>query len=196
MARSDFPDPYARVTWRGVQMDAIDKVAFEVLEDKLGATATIYQGGWNPGGVAASAGAHDGGGAVDFWFPGLDVTRVVRAARSIGWDAWYRYPPLFPTHVHAIRHNSKTASPVAKGQMADYLIGGNGLLPLGLADDDQPWRPDPIAVFTVDDYYNELRARKREASLKASLRRIGRNLKHLTRRKRKVRRQLKRLHTH
>jgi hypothetical protein len=177
-------------------VDRIDKVAFEVLEARLNATATIYQGGWNPGGVAASAGAHDGGGAVDYWFPTVDTSKAVRRSRDTGWDAWYRYPPQFPTHIHAIRHNSPTASAVAKGQMTDYANGGNGLVPLGLADDDMPYRPDPIAVFTPADYRAELQRRAREERLTAKLKRVGRDIKHLFRKKRKVRRQLKQLHTH
>jgi hypothetical protein len=194
MSRSDFPDPYERVSWRGVRMDRIDKVAFEVLEDRLNATATIYQGGWNAGGVSASAGAHDGGGAVDYWFPTKDVGPVVRRSRDTGWDAWYRYPPTFPTHVHGIRHGSPTASPVAKGQMTDYVADGNGLVPLGNHDDEMPYRPDPIAAFTKDDYYAELRRRKAEKRLRGALKRIGRDIKHLTRRKAKVRKQLRKLH--
>lgn len=187
------PDPYEKIRWRGGWCDRIDRVAFEVLEDTLNATATIFQLGYNKGGVAASAGAHDGGAAYDYWFPTVDIGRAVRRSRDIGIDAWYRYPPTFPTHIHGIRHNSKTAAPVARGQMVDYVNGGNGLVPLGLKDDAMPYRPDPIAVFTVEDYRNELRRRAREDRLAAKLRRIGRNLKHLTRRKRRLRRQLRKL---
>jgi hypothetical protein len=53
-----------------------------------------------------------------------------------------------------------------------------------------PFRPDPIAEFGLDDYYAELRRRKQEAKLRETLTRIGRDLKHLTRRKRKVRKAL------
>lgn len=194
MARSDFPGPYDKVHWRGGVCDRIDKVAFQVLEDKLDATATIYQLGYNAGGVAASAGAHDGGGAFDYWFPTLEVTTAVRRSRDIGLDAWHRFPPLFPVHIHAIRHHSKTASPVARGQMPDYVLGGNGLVPLGIKDDEMPYRPEPIAEFTVDDYYNELRRRAQEDRLQDRLRRLGRSIKHLSRKKRKVRRQLRKLH--
>ena len=190
---SKYPDPYEKISWRGGICDRIDRVAFEVLEARVRRTATLYQLGYNPGGVAASAGAHDGGGAYDFWFPGMEPFAQARAARNVGIDAWYRYPPTFPTHVHGIRHQSKTASPVAKGQMTDYLGGGNGLVPLGLADDEQPYRPDPLAVFTPDDYRRELDRRAREERLTAKLARVGRDIKHLFRKKKKLRRQLQQL---
>lgn len=189
-------DPYRKVRWRGGTCDHIDQIAFEVLEDRVNATATIFQLGYNPGGVAASAGAHDAGAAADYWFPTLNVGRAVHRSRDVGWDAWYRYPPLFPKHIHGIRHGSKTASPVAQGQMANYAVGGNGLVPLVANDDDMTYRPSPLATFTVDDYHNELRRRAHEDRLRDKLRRIGRNLKHLTRKKRKIRRQLKKLHQH
>lgn len=190
---SKYPNPYKKVRRRGCTWDYIDWVQFQVLEDQLHATATVYQAGYNKGGVAASAGAHDAGAAVDYLFPTVDDQRQVRCSRDLGLDAWNRYPPAFPRHVHGVRHGSPTASPVAKGQMPDYVLGGNGLVPLGVKDDEMPYRPDPIAEFTVRDYERELERRAREDQLSDSLRRIGRSIKHLTRRKRKVRRQLKKV---
>ena len=82
------PDPYQKIRWRGHTCDRIDRVALEVLEDTLNATATIYQLGYNPGGVAASSHTHDGGGAYDYWFPTVDPGRAVRRSRDLGIDAW------------------------------------------------------------------------------------------------------------
>ena len=190
------PDPYGKGRWRGGTCDRIDKVCFQVLEDKLQETATIFQLGYNPGGVAASSHTHDGGGAYDYWFPGLDSRTQERASRNVGIDAWKRDPP-FPLHVHGIRHGSPTAHPEAKQQMANYSPGGgDGLWPLVVGDDPNPYRPDPIPTFGVAEYRAELQRRAREDRLRDKLRRLGRDIKHLTRRKRKVRRQLKQLHKH
>ncbi|HZX07163.1 hypothetical protein [Kribbella sp.] len=67
----------------------------------------ILQGSYNKGGVEASAGTHDGGGAVD-----VDVrtksaaqrVAVVKALREVGFAAWLRTPAQvnWPHHVHGI----------------------------------------------------------------------------------------------
>lgn len=187
------PDPYEKIAWRGGICDRIDRVAFEVLEDRLRATATIFQLGYNTS-VGASSFTHAGGGAYDYWFPGINIARVIRHSRDVGLDAWYRHPPTFTTiHVHGIRHGSKTAHPEAKQQMGNYVAGGDGLWPLIPGDDPRPYRPDPIATFGVDDYHAELNRRAREDRLRHKLRRIGRDIKHLFRAKRKTRRALRRL---
>lgn len=189
-------DPYRKVRWRGGTCDHIDRIAFEVLEDQLNATATIFQLGYNTS-VDASSFTHAGGGAYDYWFPTVNVSKVVRRSRDLGIDAWHRHPPTFTTiHVHGIRHGSRTAHPEAKQQMVNYGNDGDGLWPLVPGDDPYPYRPSPLGSFTIDDYHNELRRRAREDHLEDKLRRIGRNLKHLFRRKRKIRRQLKKLHQH
>lgn len=187
-----FPDPYQKVRWRGGTCDMIDKVCFQVLEDRLGKTATIFQLGYNPGGVAASSHTHDGGGAFDYWFPGVDQNTQQRVSRNVGIDAWKRNPP-FPLHIHGIRHGSHSAHPEAKSQMGDYLSLGDGLWPLTGGDDPYPYRPDPIPTFGVKEYRDELQRRAREDRLQDRLRRISRDIKHLTRRKRKVRKQLRKI---
>lgn len=194
MSRDDFPDPYKKVRWRGGKCDNIDKVAIQVWEERMAATATIYQLGYNPGGVAASAGAHDGGGVVDCWFPTLANIRAVKRGRDVLGVGWLRHPPTFPYHHHMIRRASKTLAPVAARQVPLFDAGGNGLV--GNAPDEIGYRPDPPATFGLDDYYTELRARKAERRKRKALKRISRDIKHLFRRKRKIRRQLRKLNEH
>lgn len=102
-----------------------------ILDDRI----PILQGSYNKGGVAASAGAHDGGGAVDSPHKVKLITtnELVRAMRKVGFAAWYRptQAGLWVAHIHAIALGDKEASQVAKNQMKAYLDGYNGLGNLG-----------------------------------------------------------------
>jgi len=87
---------------------------------------TVYQGGWNPGGVAASGSTHDKD-AVD---AGPSTVGLARALREVGIAAWQRTPAQGPwmAHVHGVPGpNVGIASPAAAAQYRDYLNGGNGL---------------------------------------------------------------------
>ena len=57
--------PYDLTTYDGNRVDALTKAALEATAKRLGYDLTITQGSYNAGGVAASAGTHDGGGVVD-----------------------------------------------------------------------------------------------------------------------------------
>lgn len=86
----------------------------------------VYQGGWNPGGVAASGSTHDKD-AVD---AGPSTVGLARALREVGVAAWQRTPAQGPwmAHVHGVPGpNVGEASPAAARQYQDYLSGGNGL---------------------------------------------------------------------
>lgn len=109
----------------------------------LGDAIPITQGSYNAGKVTASAGAHDGGGAVDGPAKFNDVTtdKLVRTLRRVGFAAWHRpyIKGLWSEHVHAIALGDKELSYVAKNQAEAYLAGYNGLGHLGRGGrDDGP----------------------------------------------------------
>jgi hypothetical protein len=92
----------------------------------------LTQGSYNAGGVAASAGTHDGGGAVDISVSDLTTTQrwqTVKAMRTVGFAAWLRSPDQgpWPYHIHAIAIGDTDVSSGARNQIADYYVGKNGL---------------------------------------------------------------------
>jgi hypothetical protein len=97
---------------------------------------SLVQGSYNPGGVSASAGTHDGGGVVDVSVAGLSSTQMwqeVKALRTVGFAAWLRTPAQgFGYHIHAVAIADpdiwqKDGGHVARDQVCDYYIGKNGL---------------------------------------------------------------------
>jgi hypothetical protein len=106
---------------------------------------SLVQGSYNPGGVSASAGTHDGGGVVDVSVAGLSSTQMwqeVKALRTVGFAAWLRTPSQgFSYHIHAVAIADpdiwqKDGGHVARDQVCDYYIGRNGLA--GHAADNTP----------------------------------------------------------
>lgn len=92
---------------------------------------SVTQGSYNAGGVDASAGTHDGGGALDLSVRRGCGTRkrAVRALRKVGFAAWFR-PYLageWPAHIHAIAVNDTDLSSGAASQVSDYYRGRDGL---------------------------------------------------------------------
>lgn len=99
-------------------------------EKILGYQLSVIQGSYNAGGVAASAGTHDGGGALDVWGKGgSHVAAEVAALRRVGFAAWGRTPSQGPWgyHIHCIAIGDSDLSRGARNQVADYLNGRNGL---------------------------------------------------------------------
>jgi hypothetical protein len=132
----------------------------------------IMQGGYNPGGVAASFGTHDGGGALDLSVRSPEDRRILtgeiepllRALRVAGFAAWLRdtdslYPGS-PIHIHAIAIGDDELSPAARGQIDGefgYLRGYDGLP----REDGLP-RPDTsgemvICGWMVEKGFDDLR---------------------------------------
>src|SRR5690349_4418844 len=117
--------PEARISWRGFTMNRRTVAMVEAAERLYHSKFAILQGSYNAGGVEASAGTHDGGGAVD-----VDVrtksaaqrVAVVKALREVGFAAWLRTPAQgnWPYHVHAIAVAGKDLSKAAARQVADY----------------------------------------------------------------------------
>jgi hypothetical protein len=122
-----------------------------IAEKRLGYELTVLQGSYNAGVVGASAGTHDGGGAVDL--TAYDHDKKVRVLREVGFAAWYR-PELWSgskriwgEHVHAIAIGDPELSSGARGQVADYYAGRNGLANNG--PDDGP-RLNPIPTWPLE----------------------------------------------
>jgi len=121
--------PYDLTTYDGKTVDWLTRAALEETAARLGYDLTIFQGSYNAGSeaVKASAGTHDGGGAVDLapW----DWENKVRELRRTGFAAWHReaIPGVWGEHIHAELVGNRLASPSAKAQWAEYLRGENGL---------------------------------------------------------------------
>mgnify|MGYP001238726216 CR=1 FL=1 len=96
--------------------------------------AFVTQGSYNRGGVAASAGTHDGGGVIDMRVIGLGAAErgaLVRALRQAGFAAWVRQPPTFSWHIHAVAIGDPDLSRSARAQVAAYFRGRDGLARAG-----------------------------------------------------------------
>ena len=134
--------PEARVVWRGKQLNQRTVAMVQAAERLAKLQFTIIQGSYNKGGVAASAGTHDGGGAVDVACDELNAAQrkaVVLALRQVGFAAWLRTPGQsnWPYHVHAIAQGDKDLSRGAANQVAEYRRCRNGLASRG-KDDGPP----------------------------------------------------------
>lgn len=151
------PDDYTRV-WVGnaqfnartlAMLDHAEALYHAAALSRADGTTTIEdfrlmvtQGSYNPGGVSASFGTHDGGGAVDIsvrsrvdWSVMTDeIEPLLLALRTAGFAAWLRdtgelYPDS-PIHIHAIAIGDREAAPIAQEQVTGlfgYLWGWNGL---------------------------------------------------------------------
>lgn len=99
----------------------------------------ITQGSYNPGGVGASFGTHDGGGAVDLSVRNLpydwtikweDIPLLIDALQLAGFAAWYRDEREgLPPHIHAIAIGDAELSQAAQLQLTGrygYFRGYDG----------------------------------------------------------------------
>ncbi|HEY3480232.1 MAG TPA: peptidoglycan-binding protein, partial [Streptomyces sp.] len=95
----------SRISYRGVTINTRTKAMRLEAERLSGTTVSLTQGSYNPGGVDASAGTHDGGGAMDISVSGMSSTtrtNFIKALRRVGFAAWYRTPAQgFDYHIHA-----------------------------------------------------------------------------------------------
>lgn len=123
---------YTRVTFRGVTLNTRTRDMILAAEKILGWQLVPTQGSYNRGGVAASAGTHDGGGAVDFRARTLTAakkTAAVVALRRVGFAAWLRLTSEgdWVEHIHCIAIGDAELSRGAKNQVTAYKAGRNGL---------------------------------------------------------------------
>lgn len=128
---------------------------------------TLVQGGYNAGGVSASAGTHDGGGAFDF--TPFNAKNRVKILRLLGTAVWDRptIPGLWSRHVHGIVCGDGTASAGAKAQVTEYYRGGDGLVG-GLADPN--WRPKVLPILFVAPWDSRGNPGKRYATKQYTMR--------------------------
>lgn len=109
----------------------------------------VLQGSYNSS-VGASAGTHDGGGAVDLSVHGLGSLSSkkyhVKQGRLAGFAAWYRptISGLWSEHIHAIAIGDDEMSSGARTQVIEYYNGDDGLAGSG---NDQDPRVYPIPVY-------------------------------------------------
>lgn len=109
---------------------------------------TMVQGGYNAGGVSASAGTHDGGGAFDL--TAYNWRNRVKVFRLLGVAYWDRpsLPGVWSHHGHGIVCGDGTASRGAKAQVESYFDGRNGL---ANNRTDPNWRPAGLPIlFKLD----------------------------------------------
>ena len=111
---------FDKVTFRGHLMDRKTQAFLEAMEARLGYELTVLQGCYNAGGVAASAGTHDGGGVIDL--APFDFRKKVKVARSLGAFAWRRVPAEGPweEHIHFGIRNHGNLSTGAQSQQRDF----------------------------------------------------------------------------
>lgn len=170
------------IQYRGVSLNQRTIDMIEAAEWVAGFKFHLTQGSYNAGGVAASAGTHDGGGAVDIslkdqntgvLFPKVRRETIRNAARQVGFAAWIRDPSQsrtsWPWHTHCIAIGDPDLSGSAEkgtgaiGQVQDYKNGFNGLASGGKDDGPRTWvnvtweswqkaHPNWKEPFTVGQY--------------------------------------------
>lgn len=139
-------DPrFVRPAWRGrTNVDALTIAAIERAENIGGHQFVVTQGSYQST-VAASAGTHDGGGAVDLRWCGHDSCLL--ALRKAGLWAWHRNPSQgpWPDHIHAVVVDHPLLAPDAAAQIESARRGRNGLK--GDGPDDGPRTPVVEPIF-------------------------------------------------
>lgn len=137
-----------RVVVQGKTLNRRTEKMLNRAQARLGLKFDIMQGSYNAGGVSASAGTHDGGGAVDIRVIPDRNNDVIRALREVGFAAWHRLPSQGPwvEHNHAIAIGDPEMSSGAHTQVVEYYAGQNGLA--NHAADDGP-RLNPVPTWPV-----------------------------------------------
>lgn len=141
------PNAYDKTYMDGNLVDEFMAQSLRRCEKALGYELTIIQGSYNAGGVSASAGTHDGGGAVDL--SAFDWERKCKVLRKNGWAAWHRLPlpGVWGEHIHAVQYDNAKLSSGARSQVSQYYNHTNGLADYGW---DSQWRPKKIPHFKFD----------------------------------------------
>jgi hypothetical protein len=133
--------PEARIRWREFWLNRRTVAMIQAAEKLAGFEFPLMQGSYNKGGVTASAGTHDGGGALDVRAARLTAAQrktAVLTLRQVGFAAWLRTPAQgnWPLHIHAIAVGDQDLSRGAANQVAEYRRCKNGLANRG--HDDGP----------------------------------------------------------
>lgn len=140
------PEPamdMGRTTYGGRTVNRRTAALLKLAAGYAGVSINLTQGSYNAGGVAASAGTHDGGGVVDISVNSWSAatrTKVVVALRKAGFAAWLRTPAQgFSYHIHACAIGDREMSSGAKNQVRAYFNGRNGLANNGADDAERRW---------------------------------------------------------
>lgn len=133
-----------RVVFEGFNMDARTRDMLVAARVVCKAPLVITQGSYNGGGVAASAGTHDGGGALDIRARDLtpaQIKEAVNLLRKVGFAAWHRtaIKNLWPEHIHCIAVGCPDLSSGAADQVVDYEENRNGLANNGRDNGPRTW---------------------------------------------------------
>lgn len=141
-------DAFKKVIYNGKLMDKKGRAFIQAAEEKLGYNLTIVQGNYNPGGVAQSAGTHDGGGVFDL--AAWDWENKLRVIKDLGGWGWYRatVPGLWNEHIHFGITNHGTLSKGAQNQQKAYYAKRNGLVS-NLMDNSYRAPGNPIFKYPV-----------------------------------------------
>jgi hypothetical protein len=148
-------NPGGQRTWRGGQVCECMVLSIEdVIEPRLKAAGfhtpvNIFQFCYNAGGVSASAGTHDAGGALDHG-KGNDAETIIW--REGGVADWQRGSPqdtAFDDHNHGIWIGCPHVSSGAADQVDQYYAGCNGLS--GWGPDQSPY----VKPITWQDAYKK-----------------------------------------
>ena len=141
------------VNWRGVTLD--ERTA-AMMDEVAALSGDVYvrptQGSYAGGGVQASAGTHDGCGAIDIAGQDEGMTQADReviatAGRQVGFAMWIRSPDQsdWPWHIHGIavqpdgQWDAGGLSDGGHGQVIDYYEGRNGLASGAPDDGPRDW---------------------------------------------------------
>lgn len=173
------PDDYTRVQFDYItlnrrtlfMLDNAQRI-YRNLGGRINFRTALVQGSYNPGGVSASFGTHDGGGTVDisvrspqdFSILTTEMPYMIEALRIAGFAAWVRRTgelyPNSPIHIHAVAVGDTELSPAARAQIdgeRGYLRGYNGL-PESYGDPIPDSHGGPvICAWMIDDGFPDLR---------------------------------------
>ena len=140
----------AKVLFRGFKFDDRTVEMIKWAERTAGFKFRITQGSYNDT-VAASAGTHDGGGAVDISIRFTTKSRrykMLKALKDAGFAAWLRTKQdgFAVAHIHAIAIGCPDLASLARSQVRDYDKGLNGLRNHA---PDPTYRPEPKVKFDM-----------------------------------------------
>lgn len=117
---------YTRTTYTGRTVNQRTKDMLIQAQRIYGGDFYLSQGSYNAGGVSASAGTHDGGGAVDI---ASSSTNLLIALKRAGFAAWIRTPAEgFAYHIHALAIGDRELAASAKNQITSFFNGRNALV--------------------------------------------------------------------
>ena len=130
----------AHLQWTSERLEAVEP----------GAQLVVVQPCYNTG-VDASAGTHDKDGVLDFAIAGMEWLPAQRFLREHGWGCWYRFPPAFSHHIHAISLGCPgPLGDFVPGQILDYHNHAFGLAGQHDPGSDKSWFPDDIDATEFD----------------------------------------------